>query len=122
MRGGYCPGWGLQPVALGSKQTHRQKVIGVGVGGGGGWGGRVVWQPSTAAGHQKGWGGAGSSKLKIFSLSLAITFTSEIQANHTRNQERLFEHGARQSSSCKKSYIMAFSELYETHIFTFTVL
>jgi hypothetical protein len=108
-------------VALGSKQTHRQKVIGVG--GGGGWGGRVVWQPSTAAGQQKGWGGgAGSSKLKIFSLSLAITFTSEIQVNHTRNQERLFEHGARHSSSCKKSYIMAFYELYETHIFTFTVL
>ena len=33
-----------------------------------------------------------------------------------------FEHGARHISSCKKSYIMAFYELYETHIFTFTVL
>ncbi len=107
-------------MALGSKQTHRQKVIGVGEGGG--WG-RVVWQPNTAAGQQKGWGGeTGSAKLRIFSLSLAITFTSEIQVNNTRNQERHFEHGARHSSSCKKSYIMAFYELYETHIFTFTVL
>ena len=107
-------------MALGSKQTHRQKVIGVG---GWGGGGRVVWQ--VAAGQQKGWGGgAGSSKLRIFSLSLslAITFTSEIQVNHTRNQERHFEHGARHSSSCKKSYIMAFSELYETHNFTFITI
>jgi hypothetical protein len=97
--------------------------------GGGGWGGgegggRVVCQPSTAAGQQNGWGGGGR-KLKaqnILSLSLAITFTSEIQVNYTRNQERHFEHGARHSSSCKKSYIMAFYELHETHIFTFTVL
>jgi hypothetical protein len=43
--------------------------------GGGGWGGggRVVWQPSTAAGQQKGWGGGTeSSKLRIFSLSLSL--------------------------------------------------
>ena len=55
--------------------TSAESDWGAGVGGGV----RVVWQPSTAAGQQKGWGGgAGSSKLKIFSLSLAITFTSEI--------------------------------------------
>ncbi len=71
---------------------------------------------------RRGGGGAGSSKLRIFSLSLAITFTSEIQVNHTRNQERHFEHGGRHSSSCKKSYIMAFSELYETHNFTFITI
>jgi len=88
------------------------------------WGGGVELCGNLAQ-QQASRRGGGGRKLKaqnILSLSLAITFTSEIQVNHTRNQERLFEHGARHSSSCKKSYIMAFSELYETHIFTFTVL
>jgi hypothetical protein len=93
---------------------------------GGGWGGGVELCGNLAQqqASRRGGGGAASSNLRIFSLSLslAITFTSEIQVNHTRNQERHFEHGARHSSSCKKSYIMAFYELYETHIFTFTVL
>ncbi len=42
------------------------------------------------------------------SLSLLITFTSENQINHMRNQERHSSHWERHSSWQKKSYIMAF--------------
>ncbi len=88
------------------------------------WGGGVELCGNLAQqqASRRGGGGGQEAQNSKYSLSLAITFTSEIQVNHTRNQERLFEHGARHSSSCKKSYIMAFSELYETLIFTFTVL
>ncbi len=69
----------------------------------GGTAGREATQTQQQA-SRRGRGRGGSED----SLSLVITFTSEIQVNHTRNQERHFEHGERHSSSYKENYITTF--------------
>jgi hypothetical protein len=83
---------------------------------------RVTGQATqNSSSPAEGGGGEGAEGSKD-SLSLLITFTSETQVNHTRSQGRQSSNRERHSSSYKKSYIMAFYGLYDTHIFTFIVL
>ncbi len=83
---------------------------------------RVTGQATQNSSRPAEGGGGGGAEGSKDSLSLLITFTSETQVNNTRSQGRQSSKRERHSSSYKKSYIMAFYGLYDTHIFTFIVL